>query len=78
MYIARPACLRELRLANISSIALPTAGGWCFSFILLQGLDFPPPLKHRREEMDEIFIIVQILIILPDIIVNRARPISYV
>ena len=75
--IARPACHRELRLANISSITLPTAGGWCFSFTLLQGLNLPPSLKYCREEIHQILIVVQILILLPNIIVNWANPLSY-
>ena len=76
--IARPACHRELRLANISSYAFPTAGGWCFFFTLLQGLDHPSSLKHCREEIHQILIVVQILILLPDIIVSWANPLSYV
>ena len=54
--VARSACL-ENKTGKHKQLTIPIAEGRCISFFFFEPVQQVPPLQHRREELDQIFVV---------------------
>ena len=53
--VARSACLKN-KTGKHKQLTIPIAEGRCISFFFFEPVQQVPPLQHRREELDQIFV----------------------